>query len=103
MLYQSKISADLAEGSHLEFIYYSNGAGDFKTADTHDGHRLLAFPIAESGQKTYWVKRDLINSQNITTADVTKGTILFNSLNTLYPESPIKFTFEEETAIWIKR
>ncbi len=96
--YQSKISADLAEGSRLEFIYYSNGAGDLKTADTHDGHRLVAFPIAESDQKTYWVKRDLINSQNIATDDVVKGTILFNSLNTLFPENPIKFIFQEETA-----
>jgi uncharacterized protein (TIGR02594 family) len=95
--YQSKISADLTESSHLEFIYYSNGAGDLKTADTHDGHRLVAFPIAEAEQKTYWVKRDLINSQNITTDDVDKGVILFNSLNDLYEENPIKYIFQEES------
>jgi len=29
---------------------------------------------------------------------VVKGTILFNSLNTLFPENPIKFIFQEETA-----
>jgi hypothetical protein len=95
--YQSKISADLTESSHLEFIYYSNGTGDLKTADTHDGHRLVAFPIAEAEQKTYWVKRDLINSQNITTDDVDKGVILFNSLNDLYEENPIKYIFQEES------
>lgn len=93
--YQSTISADLTADSRLEFIYYSNAAGDIKTSNTSDGHRLVAFPITE--QKTYWVKRDLINSQEITTDNTDKGTILFNGLNMLYDQNPMVFTFEEES------
>ncbi|MGR6874571.1 glycoside hydrolase family 24 protein [Pseudomonas sp. HK3] len=97
--YQSKISSDLAADSRLEFIYYSNAVGDIKTSDTSDGHRLVAFPIADAAQKTYWVKRDLINSQEITTDGVDKGTILFNSLNMLYEQNPDAFTFQDESAL----
>lgn len=93
--YQSTISADLTADSRLEFIYYSNAAGDIKTSNTSDGHRLVAFPVAE--QKTYWVKRDLINSQEVTTDNTDKGTILFNSLNMLYDQNPMVFAFEEES------
>ncbi|MGR6874562.1 hypothetical protein ACU6U9_20230 [Pseudomonas sp. HK3] len=57
----------------------------------------MAFPIADAAQKAYWVKRDLINSQNITTDGVDKGTILFNSLNMLYEQNPVTFTFQEES------
>ena len=97
--YQSKISTDLAADSRLEFIYYSNAVGGVKTSDTSDGNRLVAFPIVDSAQKTYWVKRDLINSQNITTDDVDKGTIIFNSLNMLYEQNPDDFTFQDESAL----
>ena len=96
--YKAQISNELNESTRLDFIYYANAAGDV-TARAVPGHRLVAYPIAATDQKAYWVKRDLINSQNITTDDKDKGTILFNSLNMLYEENPIKFIFQEESAL----
>ncbi len=96
--YKAQISNELNESTRLDFIYYANAAGDV-TSRAVPGHRLVAYPIAATDQKAYWVKRDLINSKDVTTDDKDKGTILFNSLNMLYKENPIEFIFQEESVL----
>jgi uncharacterized protein (TIGR02594 family) len=97
--YKTKISQNLDSSSRLEFLYYANSAGDIKTEEDKTAYRLAAAPIADADQQTYWVKRDLITSQNITTDGTDKGTILFNSLNTLFEANPVQYLFEDESAL----
>ena len=95
--YQAEISDKLEDSSQIEFIAYSNAAGDVKSKDESTGHRLVAFPIESSEKKSYWVKRDLIHSEKITTDNKDKGIVLFNSVSSLFEEHPERYEFIDES------